>query len=343
MKYSIMAFIVSFLVSCSHTEETIPTIKIDLNNKVSSIAYSTFIDSVECLTLNCHNNFISGVEKFYTDGDFIFLEATKRGGIFVFSKSSKSLIKIIDYYGKGPGEFYSIEAFTIDRNKKQILVNCGPLLHRYTYRGEYIGTQNVTDLICDFYPLNNNQYICIHTSYMKNRPMGVWLADSCLHIIKSLKNDIPPSEIFQTVSTYYNYKNDGIYYYDRVWDDFSVISRDSLKTMYKFDVKQVVPKKERNISTPHNLEQYVSIAKFAYSKHYIILNYFTFNQTPSYWVLLDQKNNEIQISQNLYNDINNTHTETNNLYYIDDNTWCRVLDFEENDSDLKLEILHIKK
>lgn len=342
MKHTFMVFMVLLFVSCSHTEETIPTIKIDLNNKVSSITYSTFIDSVECLTLNCYNNFISGVEKFYTDGDFIFLEATKRGGIFVFSKSSKSLIKIIDYYGKGPGEFYSIEAFTIDRNKKQILVNCGPLLHRYTYRGEYIGTQDVTDLICDFYPLENNQYICIHTSYMKNRPMGVWLADSCLHIIKSLKNDIPSSEIFQTVSTYYNYKNDGLYYYDRVWDDFSVITRDSLKTIYKFDIKQVVPRKERDRPTPHNLEQYVSIAKFAYSKRYILLNYFTFNQTPSYWVLLDQKNNNTLISQNLYNDINNTHTKTNYLYYINDNTWCRVLDFEENNPDLKLEILHIK-
>lgn len=342
MKYIYIALIALLSISCSHIEDTIPSIEIDLNNKVSSIAYSTFVDSVEYLTLNCYNNFISGVEKFYTDGDFIFLEATKRGGIFVFSKKSRSLIKKIDYYGKGPGEFYSIEAFTIDRNKKQILVNCGPLLHRYTYGGDYIETQNVTDLICDFYPLDNNQYICIHTSYMKNRPMGVWLADSTLHIIKSLKNDIPSSEIFQTVSTYYNYKNDGLYYYDRVWDDFSVITEDSIKIMYKFNVKQVVPRKERNIPSPHNLEQYVAIAKFAYSKRYIILNYFTFNQTPSYWVLLDQKNNTTSISQDLYNDINNTHTKTNYLYYIDDRTWCRVLDFEENNSDLKLEILHIK-
>lgn len=342
MKIILSILIIISLFSCSKNELNHPVITIDLKKSTPMISYSNFVDSIEHITLNTNGLFLSGIKRMYMDNDFIFMSDDKRGGIIVFSKKTKSIIKNINYYGQGHGEFSNIATFAIDKYNKKIIIYSNPNILEYTYNGDFISDREANDFFRDFSVLNNNEYICMFPSYMSEQPSGVWLADSMFCRIKDLKNDVPTTEIFETTSMYYNSQNDGVYYYDRVWDDFSFISRDTVRVLYKFDLKQRVPAKDRYKDTPDKLKNYVAINQFANSNRYIILNYFTFNNDPSYWVLYDKKENKSIISQLLYNDIDKTQTISNCLFYIDNYTWCRILDFDEDNPNIKMEILHLK-
>lgn len=342
MKKILSILIIILLSSCSKNKLNHPVIDIDLKKSTSMISYSSFADSIEYITLNTNGLFLYSIKRMYMDDDFIFMSDDKKGGIIVFSKKSKSIIKNINFYGQGHGEFANIAAFAIDKYNKKIIVYSNPKILEYTYNGDFIGNRETNDFFRDFFVLNNSEYICMFPSYMSEQPSGVWLADSTFCKIKDLKNDVPPTEIFETTSMYYNLHNDGAYYYDRVWDDFSFISRDTAIVLYTFDLKQRVPAKDRYKDTPDKLKNYVAINQFANSNRYILLNYFTFNNDPSYWVLYDKKENKSIISQLLYNDIDKTQTNSNNMFYIDNNTWCRILDFDEENPNIKMEILHLK-
>lgn len=342
MKIILFILTIAFLFSCSKNKVDHSVVEIDLKKSIPTISYSSFVDSIEHVTLNTNGLFLSGIKRMYMDNDFIFMSDEKRGGIVVFSKKTKSIIKNINYYGLGHGEFTNIVAFAIDKYNKKIIVYSNPNILEYTYNGIFIRNKETNDFFRDFFVLNNSEYICMFPSYVSEQPSGVWLADSSFCRIKDLKNDVPKTEIFETTSMYYNLQNDGAYYYDRVWDDFSFISRDTVDVLYKFDLKQRVPAKDRYKDTPDKLKNYVAINQFANSSRYILLNYFTFNNDPSYWVLYDKKEDKSIISQLLYNDIDKTKTVSNCMFYVDNNTWCRILDFDEENPNIKMEILYLK-
>lgn len=342
MKSILSMLIIVFLFSCSKNKFDHVVVGIDLKKSTSMISYSNFVDSIEHITLNTNGLFLSGIKRMYVDNDFIFMLDDKRGGIVVFSKKAKSIIANINYYGQRDGEFTNIVAFAIDKYNKRVIVYSNPKILEYTYSGAFISNREVRDFFRDFFVLNNSEYVCILPSYISEQPSGVWLADSTFSRIRDLKNDVPATEIFETISMYYNLQNDGAYYYDRVWDDFSFISRDTVTVLYKFDLMQRVPAKDRYKDTPDKLKNYVAINQFANSSRYILLNYFTFNNDPSYWVLYDKKENKSTISQLLYNDIDKIQTISNCIFYIDNDTWCRILDFDEENPNIKMEILHLK-
>lgn len=341
--YSIFTLFILVGVFFSCSERRNNDIIIDLRQRQAVITYSMFVDSIKNVTLKSKENlFISNIERLYIDDEYVFIE-DKKVGIFVFSLKEKRLLRVIDFFGQGPGEFVDIMSSTIDRNKKQILIFSYPSLYKYTYTGEFIEkTEEESDFFRDFSVLPNGEFICIYPVAHEKYPSGVWLADRNLQMIKPLK-EIPKTEMLQTISMYYNLTDQGIYYYDRVWDDFSYITRDSVKKLYSFDFKQRIPSDARKTQDPPNRELYASIASFAYSPQFILLNYFWFNRDPITWVLLDRKKNKTFVSNVLYNDMNETETSSNSLYYVDDYTWCRVLDFEEDCSDVKLEFLYVKR
>lgn len=343
MKVAVIVAVSIFILSCSDSNMEYSTIRIDLRNTISQINYSTFVDSVKSFTLNTDGLFLSGIKRLYVDDDDIFILDSGRGGIFVFSNKEKKMKCNLNYFGQGDREFVDIYSFTIDKMRKRIIIYTNPYIMEYTYNGDFVKKQKVDFFFRDFYALDNGDYICMLPSFIEKQPSGVWLMDSTCKKVKDLKNDVPVTEVFETVSMNYNSLDNAIYYYDRVWDDFSYITKDTVRVQYKFDVKQSVPSEERNVDTPKNLKNSVAINCFSNSGRYILLNYFTFNGSPFYWVLFDKEKKEIVISQELYNDIENTHTVSNSMFYVNDDVWCRILDFEENIADIRMEILYLKK
>lgn len=340
--YFFIALVIIFFLSCDHHSDK--RIKIDLNKDIPQLHYSDFADSVSYLTLNMPDSlFLTGVKRLYIDDNYIFIQ-DKRAGLLVYSIENDSLVKYLNYFGQGPGEFLSIRAFTINPTKREILIYSYPFLHKYTYEGLFIETiKNENTQLVDLYCTSAGNFICIAPEYTgKGMPYGVWLADSTLAFQKELKK-IPDEQRLYTRSNFYNRTRDGIYYYDRVWDDFSFITDDSVSILYKFDFKQRVPAKMRLQEQPsEELKEYYSINEFVYSNRYILLNYFSFGGSDISWVLLDHANNNQICSKQLLNDISGMTISSNNLFYIDNQTWCRILDFEEDKTTIILEMIHIR-
>ena len=331
--------------SCSNDKSKDMYVTIDLTKQaVQAIPYSLFADTLSYLTLKMDDNsFISYVEKLYLDDNFIFLKDDRKGGIFVFDRKDGSLIANLNYFGQGPGEFGSIRAFSIDPVKRQIHVFNYPFLHKYTYNGDFLETINTDINLVDFCSLNTGDFICIAPEDTGvGEPNGVWQVNSSFKFVKTLK-EIPLDQHLYVRSTFYNRVGNGIYYYDRVVDDFSYITKDSVKQIFKFDFKQRVPDDLRTKEIGSHLNPYSFISEFAHSNQYLLLNYFNFNGNPSYWVLINKVSRQAIVSNELFNDLNNIQIQSTNLFYVNDQTWCRVLDPLENNSSITIEFIHLKK
>lgn len=344
MKHLFSLLIVLLFTSCFESKKKYDIV-IDLDRKTSQILYSSFVDSLNYMTLKLTDNqLLSNIERLYIDGDYLLIQ-DKRLGLFVFSLKQRSLLNVIDNFGNGPGEFGRITAFTINPKQKLLLIYSYPFLHKYTYDGIFVESiRNTDNNFVDFYYTDAGDYICIAPEETgPETPCGVWLVDSTFHYIKQLKK-IPPKQLLFTRSTYYNRTDSGIYYYDRVWDDFSFISRDSVEMMYSFDFKQKVPIESREQEIPfQRLSEYSFIGEFAHSDRFILLNYFQFGSGDISWVLLDKTKNIVTSSKHLENDISPISLSSGKLFYINNETWCNVLDFDENEAAINLELIYIKK
>jgi hypothetical protein len=309
---------VLLLFSCSGRKPNGSVITIDLNKKTPRILYSSFVDSLYYVTLDLSDDVIlSEVERLYIDGDYLLIQDEKLG-LFVFSLEKRMLIKVIDYFGHGPEEFYSIRTFTCDPDKKHLLIYNYPFIHKYTYDGVFIESiKNENVNFIDMYYTNTGEYICIAPEDVgPNVPCGVWLADSTFQYVKNLK-DIPSEQKLFTRSTFYNRAEDGIYYYDRVWDDFSFITDSSVNILYRFDFKQRVPVEMRKREYPFNeLSAYASIGEFVNSDRYMLLNYFRFGNGEISWVLFDKVSGKTVCSSALLNDMSAVSISSNKLFIL---------------------------
>ncbi|MDR3140240.1 MAG: 6-bladed beta-propeller [Tannerellaceae bacterium] len=341
-------FVVFFSCSDVNTEQKIV---IDLEKDVDTIYYSSFVKSIDYLTLNTRDTcLISGVEKLFIDEDTIIIQDTGREGIFVFTKSG-DIIKQINYRGNGPNEFTTISAFAIDPVLNHICIyDRGSLkIIKYTYQGDFVKSYKTENLYArDFTVMENEDNLFILPFYDRKQTSGVWLSDTNGITKKIYINDVPADDEFEYTGNYYNRSDEGIYYYDRNWDDFSYITKDTLTKLFQFDLKQKVPREIRikRDWRAEELEGYTMMSSFVNATNYLLIVYYIFGDRPYYkykWVFLNKSNNDLICSKHLINDMDNTQSDFEQLYYLNDSTWCRLLNIEENNCNLYLQILRLKE
>ena len=70
----------------------------------------------------------------------------------------------------------------------------------------------------------------------------------------------------------YNMNDTCVYYYDRNWDEISVVTSDSIQTLYSLGVKQRIPLFKKGIRdiTPQELDGYAILHNFACSNNFIL-------------------------------------------------------------------------
>jgi hypothetical protein len=137
------------LVSCKHEQEEVKTKTVDSKLVIDSVfnlsklgRFSNFIP----LETN-ENSIISGISKIYfVDNHIYILDREGRKGVFIFERNGK-FIRKIGRIGGGPGEYVSIDDFTIDKNNLTIylLTNRENIL-LYNIDGKYIRSFKI-----DFY------------------------------------------------------------------------------------------------------------------------------------------------------------------------------------------------
>lgn len=334
------------MVSCNHKNVSIPNIIIDLEKKENSILYSQFVESLDYIELNTNDScIVSSIENILIDGDTIFVLDRKNAGILIFTAEGK-MINQINYYGNSPEEFINIRAFTIDPilNNIYILDTYSQKINKYNYNGEFIESKKTSLYIRDFAVLKNEVFLCILPYYSKYSPYGIWTTDISNNKIKNLKFDIPIEDKFEFIGLYTNLSDQGLYYYDRNWDNFSYVNKDTAIIQYQINLKQRLNEDLRK-KEPETikLQDFAMMSSFSNANNYLLLTYYYYVQDNPYrWVLYNKNTQETTTSTKLINDIDYVQSSSNQVFYLNNETWCRVLDDEVENCNIQLQIMHLK-
>lgn len=346
MKYIYILFILIASFSCSKNKDEII---IDLEKSSKELLYSNIVDHIDYLVLNTNNTcLLSGISKLLIDNDTLIIQDTKHEGVFVFTMHG-NFIKQINYIGEGPEEYHKDNAVAIDTTSNHIYIYdmMNSKINQYTYDGDFISSKKTDYFIRDLAITNNKLLMiqpCINKAYKKS---GLWIASQNNEIIKSFFNyDNTENQDFEYISTYTTQTTHGTYYYDRNYDNIYIINNDSCQKLLSIDLKQKIPySTRRNSAPPANALMSKGIMNtFCVSSKYIIINYFIFGNknNSSIWTIIETKTNNVSIYKNIIDDIDRKTFPNNEIFYINDTTWCRMVETQENDCNTLLQFIHLK-
>lgn len=344
--YLLLLFI-GLTVSCSQEKTSnVPELAIDLDDTKDAILYSQFAKSLDYIELNTNDScIISGVRNIFLDDDTLILLDRKKAGILIFTSEGK-LVNQINHYGNAPEEFVRIHAFTIDPilNRIHILDTSSQKINIYNYNGDFIESIKTTLYVRDFAILKDGIKLCILPFYEKNLPYGIWTVDREDNIIKKINFDIPKDDKFEFVNLYTNLSDQAFYYYDRNWDNLSYVTKDTAIVKYQINLKQRL-KDDLRKKDPETirLQDFAMMWNFSNSSNFLLLTYYYYvEENPFRWVLYDKETHELTTSTTVINDIDHVQSSSDQIFYLSDKVWCRILDDETNNCNVQLQIINLK-
>lgn len=350
MKTSIVFItILSFLLSCTQ-EVKDNTVFIDLNNCAEELTYSQFVKRIDYITLNLGDtNLLTGIKKIFFDQDTIIIQDSRKEGIFLFT-SGGQFVRRINRKGQGPEEYLSDNAVAVDTVLNRIYVYdmMNFKIMEYNYTGHFLAGHKMAYFIRDFAKTDTSDFVmiqpCIHHAYPNN---GIWKYSLKEGLSRQfLSYPEQKDQNFEFISTYIVQAPDFVYYYDRNTDCLYQIGSDSLVEMYSIDLKQVLPLQARWQAMPkkQELEGKAMLYDFSVSSDHVLLNYFLFEENHPYrYVLINRKNpTSPAIYRTLTNDLDDKVSSENKIYYVNDSTWCKLVDYADNDTSIQLQLLHLK-
>ena len=337
------------LAACQKKNSSVP-IHVDLTKTEHSINYSSFVDSTAIVTLELSDSLpINSISGLFFDEGKLFAKDSGQEGILVFDEKNGKLLARLNAFGEGPKEIKRIGAWCIDSYQKHICIfDKGDMkLKEYDYSGNYISSFPMEYFFLDMVKLERGSMVCIYPIYAGHeQPEGVWL-DNMGHFKKGLSSHVTESCRFHYFPVMYNCNGSSAYYYDRNWDELSLLTVDTLRPMYTFDVKQAIPlsvKGKRDL-TPQELDGRSIVHQFACSESFILFSFHTFHQSDMMskditWMLFDKRTGNVSVSKSLINDLG-AEDEINGyaLFYKDNHTWVRVDDTLDNA--IRLEYLYL--
>lgn len=157
MKKYIFNLIVLFtcLISCKKTEKDYPvvfdnvkTIKVDIEKEPVAGNFNEYFSSSKIIPLETNENSIfSKIDRISLFDNKIYILDRKLNSVFVFNDEGRFLNKI-QKIGRGPQEYISLTDFSIDENKKQIILYTDSpyKILIYNNRGEFIKENSLSKL-----------------------------------------------------------------------------------------------------------------------------------------------------------------------------------------------------
>ena len=352
MKYIALLFLVLFF-SC-HDKDKENIILIDLDGYEKEIRYSSIVDSISYLTFPFNEEELMGnVKRVFYWNDYYYIWASHRSGIFIYHKSGK-LHARINSFGEGPENFREISSFTIIPSSGDVFIHdyASQKMIQYDKNGQFV---QVTS--CPYWCMDILKFDMEHTLFMSpmyggdENPSGIWMTDSHNKIIKFLSNNVNEEHKFYYYPNMYNLSANHAYHYDRNWDEFSIVSKDSIQCVYRFQVVQKIPSrltKNPGVTAPE-LDGYGICDNFAYSSSCLLMDFcrFAYNNNKeerSYvWALVYNDTKQVRLFKGLYNDMDSTQIDNRSLFYIDNQTWIRICDEDSENLQLRLQVLHLKE
>ena len=141
--YIVSFFFVLFsclFYSCTHVETPVDNIKVVNVLNVDTplkITMSDIVDSISYVPLSTERCLLSYIEKVQYDSCFYFIKDAR--GLYVFDKAGQ-FVNEIGRKGPGPKEYLYINAFYLDKVKKNVCIISYPdrKLLTYSYSGDFL-------------------------------------------------------------------------------------------------------------------------------------------------------------------------------------------------------------
>ena len=108
----------------------------------------------------------------------------RKTGLFIFKRNG-SFVSTVGRQGRGPGEYYKISAFFIDRDNDEIIITTdGPnKIMWFSLSGEYLAETKVDDLLYETAKSGNKLY----SRLLTNKKYDIALYELDGHAVKSVK------------------------------------------------------------------------------------------------------------------------------------------------------------
>ena len=314
-----------------------------LNNRESNVFNETVIVEVEN-----EDGTISKVEQQVSNlPQKDFSVDLNDGHYLQYSRNLTNFFEGTVGSGTGGNEIVNpdCEAIEIDYNTAD---GTAGITLEYNYTGHFLAGHKMPYFIRDFAKIGTHDFImiqpCIHHAYPNN---GIWKYSLKEGLSRQfLTYPDQKDQNFEFISTYIVQTPDFVYHYDRNSDALYRINQDSLEEMYSIDLKQVLPLQARLQAMPkkQELERKAMLYDFSVSSNYVLLNYFLFEEDNPYrYVLINRENpTSPTIYYTLVNDLDDKVSSENKLYYVNDSTWCKMVDYADNDTIIQLQMLHLK-
>ena len=352
MKPIALLLIAVFFFSCNERKEE-GNISIDLNDFEEEIKYSSFVDSISYFTFQFdEDNLMGNVKRIYRWNDYFYIWASHRSGIFVYHKCGK-LITHINSFGEGPKHFREVSSFTILPSSGDIFIHdyASQKMLQYNKNGQFIEATPCPYWCMDILKFDLESTIFMSPMYGGNEnPSGIWMTDTNNKIVKYLNNNVNENHKFYYYPNMYNLSGNHAYHYDRNWDEFSIILKDTVQSIYRFHLEQKIPlhlTKNPQV-TPPELDGYGICDNFSYSSSYLLMDFCRFaynnNKENRYyvWVLVNNETKDVRLAKELYNDIDSVSINNRLLFYLDNHTWARVCDEDSENLQIRIQVLHLK-
>lgn len=341
----IVIITICYGTACNNKSEN--DLEINLDKATASIYYSDFTKSLDYIQLKTNDScLISEVKSIYMDEDTFCLLDRRGNGIFIFT-STGELVCQINYFGQAPHEFIDITSFTIDPHLNQVCIwDVGSRsIKKYNYKGEFIKTYRTDAVIRDFATFQDEINLFILPFHSNECPYTIWMEDKKNQIIKDFNYKKPLNDQFEFVNTYCNKEANSVFYYDRNYDRLLYISPETLHTIYTFDLKQRLSNELRaKDPSSYKWENFAMMWNFSCSPQYLLMNYYYYEQKNPYkWVLINRQTNNIKIANDIINDMDSIQTETQSIFFLNKQTWCRTIESTDpNNCNIGLQIINLK-
>lgn len=331
-----------FILICFSCQNIPEGTLIDLSDTSPAIYYSDFIDSVSYVKLNTNDScLISEIEYMFVDSNYCIIKDQGGDGVFIFYQNQ--LIGHLNNFGRGPREFVKVSHLCIDRHFNQICIHddISKKVLKYTYNGEFIKEYPFSAIIRDFTITDDKKFICIVPYYIPEVKCGVWLADSNGNYLKNLY-EVSKNDQFNlsSVPSYFQCE-DYLIYYDRYKDRIIKVNPDSTQVLFKFNLKQALPQKMKQDPSQDFVPGLFIECGFFYSERFMLLGFLSLDK--HYWVLFDSKTGSVKVAEKIINDIDDRKINSGPFSYIGNHTFVTALQASENDCNIYLQLLHVKK
>ena len=225
----ILSFLGVLLFGCSRVKDEELYIDIDVK-KLSSRTFDDYIDHVELLQLEMHQEaLIRSVSKVVDYNGFLFIQNSTRG-LYVFDSQGK-YVRSIGAIGVGPGEFLYIADFQINRftGNIEILEPLGKV-KIFSIEGEYLGYYGTRfQEVSYFKLLDEDRVLFSHNSMVPTLNIYSRFKDS---IVKSFFDFSEDFSIFRPLRT------DSHYY---LFDKEVMVHHGYTNTIYRLDGDTLIP------------------------------------------------------------------------------------------------------